>query len=323
MSRPLRTQYTLRASGSVVITAPVPNKLVQRDASDQATITVSGNVVGVSGTVEASWLGGAWQTIQAGVTDAFSSSVTLTKGSGMLAVRCGTAQAGVIISCGDLFLVIGQSNAVGYAQNYNTATTWVNDLLAHNYCDKRHWTQSEDPANWDPGQIFGGSAWPGVANTIRTNHSVPAGFINAAVGGTTIGQWVGGLYADAKALYTAEAETGIKAALWFQGESDEGSGTSQATYSGHLDTIVNSVQTDMGVDTVVARIHKCPSATTAAHQAIVDAQNQIIGSNVHALAGPDLSGITISGLRTCHFYTDAEEANMSDLWAAAIEAALY
>jgi len=152
------------------------------------------------------------------------------------------------IGVGELFLVAGQS----YATNTNDERLRVEDerlrVAAYDVMSDR-WQTAHDPQP-APDKTDGGSIWPPLGDLLAAEYSVPIGFANVAVGGTSSDQWqpAGELFPR---LVQAGKLTGrFRAVLWQQGESDVISGTSREKYVRNLQAIRTAAVRTWGFEPV-------------------------------------------------------------------------
>lgn len=320
--------YQLSAGGAVAngITLANPAYSCYKRVAGAATVTVTGTYTGTPTNIEVRVDSGSWATLQSGPTGgAYSGTVSVPAGTRSLSVRFSndTATTASVsnILVGDVFLVVGQSNADGRLTNAQSYTPSAAQVCAVFDPDDTVWRTLVDPTNRT---VSGGTAWPLVATQFAASQSVPCGFICAAEGGTSLSQWTTGSAAAAKwtaakARVTA-AGTGVTAVLWDQGESDVTVGpTSQATYKAGLDWLIGDTQSTYSCPFIVAQVGTEPSTLTAAAlDAIRSAQQQSIAGTTGAKQGP------VEYYRANqHFSTDAEGGLQAAGWWLAIEAALF
>lgn len=297
------------AAGSIRISNPARYQIFQR-AGATGSITLSGTyTLGIVPTaIEARWNGGAWTTVDASPSGgAWTGSLSgLTPGQGRLEVRIAnapTVNAAVDdIGVGDVFLVAGQSNAAGSTtntQNYTHAT-----LKASNYNPGLGWRNLSER-----------SVWPLVATYLMADQSVPVAFIKTAVGSTSSDDWLPAtdtLYAAMLAtVITCGSAPGM--CLWWQGETDAGAGVAEAIYNANLDTIVDSIKAELGVNTMVCKLQNCTGPTPTNLAKIQDAIVTAWGDNANVLTGPDLSDITTDD--AYHIQNDINVAIAAGRWA--------
>lgn len=254
-------------SGTITITSPVQYQTFQRDGSDEADIEIAGTYTGGPATkeIEASFNGGAYATIDTGAGGNFSGTLTgQAAGQGTLTVRfvneTGLLNTVADVGIGDVFLVAGQSNAVGLldAQNNYSHATLKAAAFTDHAGTGAEWIEGNDP--W-VSSINLGSIWPLLATRHMADQSVPAAFIQAAAGGTSLrdgstNQWywskrrpdtgaAGTGYANAITRVTDSGVNGVKAVLWIQGENDIDNDVERWSYVAGLLELANNFATDI------------------------------------------------------------------------------
>lgn len=237
--------------------------VVQRNNSNQATITVSGTAVG-SGVTEVqvrfvpvpTYNGSdtGWISIPL-VSGAYSQAITVD--AGWYTAKAQTTQDGNVLAfteftgfgCGDVFIISGQS-LVGMMDA--TAGVANTSVLQQSYLTPTiAWVPANDPQLEASGYLTPpdtGSVWPGFANAIATHTGYPVGLMNVSVGSTTVAMWQpGGVnYPRITAAVQAFPVNGFKAFLWGQGETDTDDATSQADYTSGLENIIAQSRIDAG-----------------------------------------------------------------------------
>jgi hypothetical protein len=239
----------LRSPMTITISSPQSYRIFQRSSLDWADIPISGTYAGTPTTIEASWNGGAYEVIDAAPAAGVYSGVLTNQdaGQGTLTVRFGndpaTTATVAFVGIGDVFFVIGQSNAEGNGT--------ANQVYTHPSLKASMWQVGG--SSWlqlaDPTHNVKGSVWPLVATLHMASQGVPVGFICTAVGGTglTNGDWKKGGFYYQQALDTLRNSgvNAVKAMLWHQGEQDVSDNASQAAYQTALSQMVD----DMAADT--------------------------------------------------------------------------
>jgi hypothetical protein len=306
--------------------------IIQRSGAT-GTIPVRGFAAG-GVDIEARWNGGAWTTIATNVSGAYSGSFANVSGQGPVEIRIKNAPtiASTIranTGIGDVFIVAGQSNAGGQGTNlqgYSHATLkaglFGNDYIWRELVDPTDSIVNQYDAVSQDGNALG-SAWPLLATLHMAATGVPCAFVPCALTSTAITLWLpGASHTDRATLYgsmvTRALLTGAKVVLWWQGETDAVNSMSQATYSGHLVTIANAVQADLGVKLMPCKLQNC-SGATAPNQANI---NNAIGANWgvgNVLAGPDFTDIASDD--AFHLKTDAKLLTAAQRWWAALQTA--
>lgn len=322
----------------VTITAPVDFEMFQRDSQTNAQgiagIPIAGTYTGSPTAIEADLDGQGFVVIDPAPTGgAFSGVLTASVGQGILTVRfandTGDLDTVATVGVGDVFLVAGQSNASGRATNnqtYSGAFTATMLSNAYNWqelvdpFDDPTGTPPEDSVGEDNPSLVKGSWIPRLATTLMATSAAPAAFITAAKGGTSITEWLpGGDRLDRSTLYglsnyRAQFTAGIRAVLWWQGETDANDSMPQATYQTHYDNVATAYGEDLAAPIMGARLHDINNYDDNDLDAIRFAIDAVVASNPNAVAGPDLEPIAGS----LHPATDALMDQIGDLWAAAV-----
>lgn len=198
----------------------------------------------------------------------------------------------VRVGVGEVFLVAGQSNAVGSAQTLFRAPSDVRSARLQPD-GGLHWQAGDDPQT----DLGGGSPWPELGRLITTQERVPVGFINVAMGGTHIGDWAVGTPLHARLVKALEATRphGVRAVLWLHGESSR-SGEPEGDdrdYHATLKALIADSQRVPGlppVPWVVARVGHTGFAPHPGHRR---AQERLWREGV-ALPGPDLDDLGLA-----------------------------
>jgi hypothetical protein len=327
------------------LSSPQPFQCFQRSGATGA-IAISG-WSDITGDIEASFNGGAYQTIVArAVPGPFSGVLSgLTPGTGTLTVRAKsdltkTTTVGNVM-VGDVFILAGQSNPSGRGGSLQTYTA-SGSLKAAVFNNAYRWTEMKDwvdtnfnqidvVSNEDPASSPAfGSVWPLVATRYLTNKGVPFAVVPACLGSTSITQHLPGANHQDRAtlygslVYRALQVGGCKAVLWWQGETDMAAGMAQVNYSTHLNTLANALFADLGVPLIPCKLQHIDSRATEPQQAAI---NNAIGAawgTGHILTGPDLSGLDCTNPAVSsdgvHVTTNGGLTSAANLWGAILEA---
>lgn len=328
----------------LTISTPLTRTVTQRNSSNQATVTVTGTFSGASpnsvqvraisfGNYPATFTN--WQVLDSNPRSGiFKGDITLNAGYYTLQVRPNSSldasQVASVdrIGIGEVFIVAGQSNSGNWAGNI-VSSTWVaapstptNDLvisrsIAGTYAFGADPQPSADGA--------GGSAWPSFGDDLYNLLGCPVCITAVGIGGTVVHQWspnVGQYYQTqllpALQLYPVN---GIRAILWFQGESDAFNGTSNASYKGDLRDIITQSRVDIkwqvpwgiGIESFY------PTATPTQISDIADAQTEVAG-DTNNFIGPSMNSFTDSTYRNrSPDFSPLGMSTQASLWVSALQ----
>lgn len=296
----------------VTITSPVQYQLFQRDTIT-GQISISGSYSGSPTAIEASFNGGAYGIIDSSPSGGmFSGVLDGAIGQGTLLVRgIGDDTDPVSVSnvaVGDIYWVIGQSNALGHATNNQSAATATPVTVS-------------SAAAWglfgDPNSAGYGTPYPLLAQLIWDDGAIPTAFINTAEGSSAISQHQSdSAWADpgpVTARYVDSCEiTKIRAFLFYQGESD----STPELASSYLAGLRSSLAFYRGLfadspPVFVVRMHGAWDGDGTDTKQVQAAQAIVWGDD-GILPGPDLIGMTASG--DVHWESDAEMIMLARKW---------
>lgn len=218
---------------------------------------------------------------------------------------------GSIGPSGDVFIVAGQSNAVGQALTLNSAANPSAVMFKHG---TTIWAHLQDPTD----SIGFGSVWPIVGDLYVAARLAPVGFVTTAVNGTTSGQWLPGqlYFIQMIDLYNQSGGGNVKGVLWWQGETDALGHISQAAYHSNLVAIAGQIGTTLGVKMFVAKLQSC-TGIPAGDEANINAAIVAAWSDIpNVVAGPDLSDLVSDD--SFHLTSDAKVQIAATRWWTAI-----
>lgn len=238
-----------------------------------------------------------------------------------------------LVSIGDVFVIAGQSNAMGPGTNPQTYSHPT--LTAARFGNNYQWGALTDPVDINTGQVdtvssdsgAAGSAWLRMAHHLMNTTNVPIALVPCPLSGTSITQWQpGGNHFDRTTLYGSMAyrvqQTGARCVLWWQGEADAAANMAQATYNAYLDTIADTLAADIpGAQFMPCLLHTMQSVSATATNRIRAAVTEAWGDNPNMVQGADLSALTSDDDN--HLKSDENLDAAGALWAAAIEQAFY
>jgi hypothetical protein len=176
------------------------------------------------------------------------------------------------VGIGDVYLIAGQSNAEGRitAPQFYTHPR----LRAGVYDQLNRWREAYDPTDASFTNQY--SVWPLLATKIMEATNVPVAFITTGQGATGLvamgAPWSspGASYAACVASVRSSGAGGLKAVLWYQGETDANSPVmTEAQYRDALKKLRGDLSTELGwanlplVTAQLAYFHSTGSTETA------------------------------------------------------------
>jgi len=320
-------------SFSISITYPVQYVVYQRHNDTHGEIFIEGTYAGTPTAIEASLNGGPWSAINATPTGGtFTGSFNATVDQGDLTVRFGndhgTTDSVSDIGVGDVFVIGGQSNAVGQGSTINTLNS-SNPYLATLYRKDDVWRQANDPTD----TTGSGSPWVLVADYITQNENIPIAYITTAVSGSSVLEWQPGQGRyDTMISQVSEATHGsmrVRAMFYYQGERDASTsgfglhGDYDAYYENLSNTASNFVEdTVIATTIVVGQIDNQPSGNRDSIDNIRRAQSDLWDEDANITAGPVTHDIDMT-TDNLHFRTDDEIRIFAERWWACIQKVIY
>jgi len=324
------------AGGGVTLTSPRPYEVFQRDAAGRGDIVVAGRGTGFVGPVQVRWGLGGWHTVPRRGDGSFSAVLAQrAAGQKTLTVRSALSPARAarvsFVGVGDIFVIAGQSNAVGLS---DTLFKYQNPTLrAALFGNDYHWGDLRDPTDSARGQVdrvsadmaAGGSVWPGVATALMAAEHVPVAFVPCARGGTMIAAWQrlaadplssGTLYGS-MARRIAAVGGRVRAVLFWQGEADARHDTPGVAYEAALRQLAEDVRRDFGCPVVVAQMGDyCAEKWSGASVMAVRLAQQDAWGQHGVVAGPVLYDIDLGD--KVHFVAPAAIGTAAGRWTASI-----
>jgi hypothetical protein len=234
-------------SGTISISSPSGVKCYQRNGSNQHSITVSGTYTGAPTAVEYRFAGGSWATLDAAPAGGnFTGTAILSKGQGTIDVRfanaTGTTASCSTITVGDVFVIAGQSNAEGRIASQTHVGTYT--LVSFREDDAWRLNNSDPTDTGSSGRSY----WPKLADYIEADQDVPVILITTADGGTGLvnpAHWQGANYTNMTAQITQSGVNGVKAVLWYQGETDVLNSVTENDYYQALKDLSDDIAVDI------------------------------------------------------------------------------
>lgn len=301
----MKLEVSASPSG-VALTSPTSRAIFQRSAANVGSIPLSGTFSGNPDRIEAralvmtgagnSGLSTDWQMIANSPSGGvFSGTLSNVPAGGwyQLEVRGVTGEApgnaAVVhkVGVGDIYVTCGQSNSANYGQGGYTATD--DRVCARTALTGSTWILAADPLPIAGGG--GGSVWTRLGDMLASAENIPVGFIAVGVGSTQVVEWIPGSANYNNLLKPAVQsfpQTGFRAVLWHQGESDAIANTSAATYASRLNSVIAQSRTDSGwsVPWYVAEASFHPSTTLAQEEPVTAGQRLVVHGDPLVFLGP-------------------------------------
>ncbi len=330
----------------MILTTPQARIVYQRDLNNEARVPVTGLAPTGTTRLEARLLPLSegmgtptnWQSLSLITgTTAFRGHVRATGGWYQLQVR---AKAGFTVlaqttlnrvGVGEVFVVAGQSNALGVFEESVDAT---DDRVS--CIDSRQDDPSEQclllpfsraGAKTNIGPANPPYIWTILGDSLTRRLNVPVLFLGAAQGGTSSTEWaqtasgIGPAYLSpyrrlGVALRHYAARTGLRAVLWHQGESDNLGGTSVQTYMNNLLTVIQKTRQQTGFAQLPWLISRTSYISGTTSNAIIQAQNGLIANTPNVWPGPETDLYTSDSLRLdgLHFGGNKGLSLLATLW---------
>lgn len=321
-------------ANSITLTSPIQYQTFQRSGTT-GNISIAGTYLGSPTSIEASFAGGDYEEIDGSPSgNAFSATMSVPQGQGTLTVRfsndTGINDSVTDVGVGDVFIIIGDSNAEGRATNPQSYTHATLKSTAFNQDDE--WIDGNDPI--DTGAV-NGSVWPLLATLIMGDQGVPVSFITVGTGGTDCygdsTQWQKGnaSYTELTNQVAACGLSSFKAVLSHMGPNVVLDETGTATVSGYLtalQTLASNLAADFGVSAFyipqlgeVTYSGSPPDRITAINN-VRAAQLASWGTGI-IKRGPVLFDITTDD--GAHYKSDASLAILANRWFASIKSRSY
>ncbi|MDD5191807.1 MAG: sialate O-acetylesterase [Candidatus Nanoarchaeia archaeon] len=322
---------------NVSISYPVQFAIFQRHNSITGEIPIYGTYSGTPASIEASFNGGSYVTINSSPSGGiFSGKLNASLGQGKLIIRFSnnpSINSSVSnIGIGDVFVIGGQSNAEGCG-SYQSTLNSSDNFNATVYREDGAWKLANDPTDSDP-CLGNGSVWPKIADYIIQNQSIPVAFITVADGGTSILQWQKGQTQYENMINQVRKATNgtmrVKTLLFFQGETDAKTDTgvrgNYNYYKSNLTKMANDFINDTEIATTViaGQIDRSYSSwTRTTVDNIRKAQQDLWNEDNNISAGPVTYDITQTDVMVVHFNTNDEITAFANRWWASVANVIY
>lgn len=291
------TTFIIQPTPFMTITSLVLNQFFSADSSGNATVTLAGTISNLgSAPASVEWRKdkGAWAVLDAAPsTSAFSGNIVLN-GQGTLEVRL-SDDTTVSDSVSNIASVtyevhVGQSNGAGRGVE-NQVPLPYGSLIPMMSNTAGDFLVMADPTGMDASAA--GSYLPLLANKYAEK-SWPIAMTNVCEGGTKIAAWQKGTSLYTRITNAVNASSnGANSIVCNLGESDALDQTLEAAFKTSLNQFVNDCNIDFGIKVYLIGVAQ---GTTIP---LIDGNNvrqwitDVIGTNVNALDGGDLSTIDI------------------------------
>jgi hypothetical protein len=273
----------VKAQSGISLTSPVPFQIFQRSDNNTGTIIISGHTTitgeyAVSASLGSLESGVLWQGSGADFGTEWAGLPVL---QGDLVVTVGSESYTVpTVSIGDVYVVAGQSNAVGYGRHLQMYICTLGLRAAMFRTDG--WQELADPTHSDTAPRANGSIWPVLA-TYMLESGVPVAFVPTAVGSSYIAQWHPGQtnFENMAALIDQLPAPYAKALLWQQGEADVK--TDPAIYAERLEAMADELHDQYGIPTFAAYLYHNTNVNAGIDIAISERDYIFHGADLHDL----------------------------------------
>lgn len=283
-------------SGTVTVTSLKNNDFYQRDGATK-TVSVAGtyDLTLEPTTIAVSLNGGEFVTLDPAPTgNQFIGSVDLVVGVNVVTVRVNDSETiqntAFNIRLGDkYFTAISQSNHTGGhgSGDYDGLQGYAAEYF-------------ESTGEWADLDNAGTDSYLGeLANLIVANTGVPVGFVQVAVGSTSVSQWQegGALMTDAITAYTNSGAEGFYNLMWI-GETDASTNTGEAEFKADANAAIDYFFAQTGMRTMMMGLALSGSGQDNVRQWTAE----IAASNPNADYGVDMSTI----FDALHYETEAD-----------------
>ncbi len=342
----------------LTLSSPHARIVYQRNAQNQASVPVMGKASATATQIDARLIplvagqgvATRWQRLP--ILDGagtFRGSVTATGGWYQLQVRAKTGATVLAettlnrVGVGEVFIVAGQSNALGTSEMSNDA---VDDRVS---CVDSRQDDAEEPmlpllfSRISAGAMIGPAnpphIWATLGDRLAARLNVPVLFLGAAHGGTASAIWrqtaegtgSAGLSPYRRvgvALLHYAARTGLRAVLWHQGESDNLNGSTTQQYLDNVWTIIRKSREQVGGYPLAWVVSRASYINGGSFPAVIQAQNDLIANESAypaVFAGPDTDSHVSLAVRPdgLHFSGPQGMALFTDLWDQSLTADFF
>lgn len=295
-----------------------PAHFVAARTNGVGDIPVFGTCSEASAVVEARWNGGAWAPLGPCTSGRYNGLLRgQPAGSGTLEVRSASgdvARTVPDVGVGDVFVVAGQSNAVGFTSSLRGSVhPWASVLSLEVFPAGSAFRHADDPLHL--GSLWFGSAWPVFMDEWLERTGVPVMMIMTAQGGTGLvspDHWrVNGdrFKRTVNNIFVGTGrENRVTAVLYHQGEADAYNGVFYADYKAALMIFADALVAKLAAPAplVVAQIGPAPGVYEAKLLRIRLAQQDAAAESPNILPGPCFADWVGEALRVHYSDLDTE-----------------
>jgi len=265
-------------------------------SNGRGDIPVFGSCSAESALVRARWNGGAWASLGPCTGGRYSGAlIDQPTGFGTLEVKMrgrNVTRTVPGVGVGDVFVVVGQSNAVGMTSSLRGAVhPWASVLSLDP--DESLFRHADDPLHLST-QWFG-SAWPIFMDEVIERTGAPLLMIMTAEGATGLvspNHWRAGGELFQRAVSNISVGTGgamrVTAVLYLQGEADAANDVSYEGYRSALMTLADALVAQLAAPAPVIVAQIGPNSTVPELQLdrIRQAQKDAASEDPNILPGP-------------------------------------
>lgn len=345
-----------QAQAQINIGYPTNRTVLQRDKNNTATISIRGTYTQPVDRVEAQLraLNGGntsnWMTIQTNPQGGlYSGQIDWNGGWYEMEVRgwLGDKFVGSStvsrLGIGEVFIVVGQSNAQGYfnygapganddrvncINYYNSSSSFDLPTPEFSHLNSDSYISPRGNSAW---------AWGRLGDHIVSRLGVPVLFYNAGWYSSASTNWRESINGTAYSLYSGEAFvpsgmpygnlrlalqyyisiSGLRGIIWQQGEADNFGNKSTSQYYNDLKTVIEQSRNETGrnISWVIAR--SSFDNMHGSNPAIIKAQNDVIATVSNTFYGPETDQIQTPRPDGAHFQ-DQGLYQLADVWNSSL-----
>ena len=343
--------YSTHLQAQLTLTAPHARQVFQRDLTNHANVPVAGLAPAGTAFVQARLVPlvagqgtpTAWGSLSLLTgSQAFAGVISTAGGWYQLQLRARDSTLVMLaqttlnrVGVGEVFIIAGQSNALGvFEESANAADDRVSCIDSRQDDVQEqilsllfsHVSAGTNLAPTNPPYI-----WAALGDMLTARLNVPVLFLGAAQGGTNSRHWqqsAAGITGNGvsyglspyrrlgAALWHYAARTGVRAVLWHQGESDNLDSTATQMYFDNIKYVIQTSRRQTGFSNLAWVMSRASYIQGNTRQAVINAQNNLIGQVPGVWPGPATDTFIDVGLRPdgLHFGGTAGLTTFTDLW---------